>query len=569
MDNNPKFSEYLDMKEFSIAPEQVLCNEDLLLIGGDFCGIQKYIYKISSKHASHSLKGRSFYLRLLSDAIVRFLLDNLSLSSESVVYNSGGSFYLTAPDNQEIRQKIEESAMYIEKCLFDAHGTDLYLALDYVEFPLEVQQGSGNKSLPQVWTELFNRRRQQKNHKFSRLLTSTPECFFTSFMKGGESLRDDVTGEELDSKHAVSSGELKVSPITWAQIELGKALQTCDVMLVTDMPVQEMSQYPHITPANLKHSYYFVKSANRAEWESIATGVLVDEIELRGAMRRVVPFEQLCANDGLERLGVLRMDVDNLGKLFQQGISAECASLKRYALLSHKFDYFFTDYLYDIYDTVAPHNAQVIYSGGDDVFIVGSWDATIELARKIREDFRIYTKEDERFSISGGIAILNPKYPIIKGAEESAEEEHRAKEHQVNLGSKCLSKNSISFLGMPLNWDTEFPIVEQLKNDILGMLNLRVLNKSFLSKVMRHAGTANFKNHQVQNYKTYWMMAYDLSRMKQSSKDPDVKKLIENCILESSGKSQKLGGVSIQTNYHPLELWQLACRWAELEYRTY
>lgn len=48
-----------------------------MLIGADLSGIQSYIYQVVSKYAGKNLKGRSFYLRILSDSIVRFLLKEL------------------------------------------------------------------------------------------------------------------------------------------------------------------------------------------------------------------------------------------------------------------------------------------------------------------------------------------------------------------------------------------------------------------------------------------------------------------------------------------------------------
>lgn len=566
--------EYLDMTEFLSLPQEgdpsaSIPEGQLLLVGGDFSGIQKYIYKIASKHASKSLKGRSFYLRLLSDAIVRYLLQQLRLTAEAIVYNSGGSFYFLAPNNAETRRTIDETALHIERSLYGTHGTDLYLALDYVELPQDALMRRNGKDLRQVWTQLFNRRRIQKNRKFSRLLAAEPERFFHPSMHGGTFVRDSITGEELNERYTESNDGLHLSAITRAQIEIGKALQTCDTMLITSLPVKEWCDLPHISPGNLPFTYYFVRSAERGHWQVGVEANNADVIKLPGMLRRVRTFEELCKGDKFERLGVLRMDVDNLGMLFQQGIPAECATLKRYTLLSHKFDYFFTDYLHTIQEEVAPDSSLIIYSGGDDVFIVGGWNHTIALAKRIREDFRVYTKGDDRFSISGGIAILQAKYPIIKGADESANEEHNAKEHEVKTSEGAvLSKNSISFLGTPLNWDTEFPAVERLKDEILGLLNRGCINKSFLGKVMNHTANAKIEHHKIKNYKTYWMLTYDLTRMRQSTKNPAAQHLIDNCIREVCGSGRLLGGTPIETNYHLLELWCMACRWAELEYRT-
>ncbi len=572
MNNKPQLNEYLDMSEFTRPVTDVkVPPQDMILVGGDFSGIQKYIYKIASKQAGRSLKGRSFYLHLLSDSIVRFLLKRLGLTKDSVVYDSGGSFYLTAPDTEETCKIIEEAALDIERCLFDAHGTDLYLALDYVKLPKDALLHKNGQDLRKVWTELFNRRRVQKNRKFSRLITSDSERFFTPTMHGSPYKRDSVTGEELYKGASEDSNGLYLSPITHDQIEVGKALQTNDCMLVTETPIKEWNDLTHVIPALLGFTYYFIKSFERMKWLAKAGNAKVEQETIKGTVKWVKTFEEICKGERLDRMGVLRMDVDNLGMLFQQGIPAESATLERYKSLSHKFAYFFSDYLHEIQREEAPDSSLVIYSGGDDVFIVGAWDHTIALAKRIREDFRIYTKGNPRFSISGGVAIVKDKFPIMKGAEESANEEHLAKEHKVNTtDGRELTKNSISFLHTPLNWDTEFRVVEDLKNNLLELLRLKkdALDKSFLSKVMIHATNAKIKNHRVTHFKTYWLLTYDLSRMCERTHNESVRTIINHCIKEVCKNDHTLDGNKIETNYHPLELWSFACRWAELEYRT-
>jgi CRISPR-associated protein Csm1 len=265
----------------------------------------------------------------------------------------------------------------------------------------------------------------------------------------------------------------------------------------------------------------------------------------------------------VSRLGVLRMDVDNLGHIFQKGILPHRATLSRYAALSRSFDYYFSGYLNTIWKEEDREHSLIIYSGGDDVFIVGSWDASICLAERIREDFRCFTCGNPAFSISGGIAILPPKYPIMKGADESAGEEKAAKQHTVG----GIAKNSLSFMDTPLNWDEEFPPVKKLKDRIVTLTKSGELSKSFISKLSAHAENAAIKGHKIKNVKTYWMLTYDLSRMKER-KGAEANQLIDQCIKEVCGNKATLNGELIHTEYHPLKLWAFAARWAELEMRT-
>ena len=574
-------------------------NAPFLLIGADFSGIQSYIYQIISTHASKNLKGRSFYLRLLSDVIVRYLLRELGLYSANVIYNSGGGFYILAPNTAEIKKKLQNAIKEIEERIFAEHGTALYVAIDSVELSTDVLMHKGDKQLGDVWAELFLKRDKKKNCRFSSMLKNNYNNFFEPQSVNTDK-RDAITGDIfMQEEQPVKYEGLSMKSINKAQIEIGKKLKDTNLLVVKEgEPLPHWKECIHIAPLDLGFIYYFIAGSEIVEMEQLLKGS-ADNVyvvtfngncgdcnflnNLKGANNiyqldfyggneadtvKSTCFEELCENDidekgyrsDFERLGVLRMDVDNLGKIFQKGIKPERATLSRYSTLSRSFDYFFSGYLNTIWNLVAPEKSQIIYSGGDDVFIVARWDIAIEIAKRIREDFEEYTCGNKAFSLSGGIAIVEPKYPIMKAAELSASEETLAKSHICN----GKSKNSISFMSMPLNWDIEFPFVEGLKEDIRKMLCNGELPKSFVSKIMIHFENACVENHKITNCKTYWMMAYDFERMKSRNKDANVNGLIDKCLKNIYNPHE----LEITTNYHPIELWALAARWAELEYRS-
>ncbi|MBP3419950.1 MAG: type III-A CRISPR-associated protein Cas10/Csm1 [Marinifilaceae bacterium] len=569
-----------------------------LLIGADFSGIQTYIYQIVSKYAGKNLKGRSFYLRLLSDAIVRYLLKELDLYQANVIYNSGGGFYILAPNTLNVRTKLHKAIQEIEHRLFETHGTLLYVALDWIEMSRESLMHADGDSIGKVWGELFARRNKKKATKFSTLIQTKYASFFEPIMYGGDAKCDSITGEELLSdEEALHVGDLILKKITAEQITLGKKLRETNLIIVKyGDPIEYLEKYTHIAPLSLGFTYYIL---NRSEFENIkdrmktsAEGVtiltlngkkgdsdfihsinggnIVYSLEFYGGNELVdksIPtFEEMCENSEFSRMGVLRMDVDNLGLIFQQGIPAERATLSRYSALSRSFDYFFSGYINTIWQEIAPRQTFIVYSGGDDLFIVGSWDKTIELAERIKDDFAAFACYNPAFSLSGGVAILSPSYPIMKGAEESAEEESKAKGHQCN-GYK---KSAISFMKMALNWDFEFNAVKHLKSNMVSLLKTKIMPKSFISKLLKHYANAEIKEHKITNYKTYWMLTYDLSRMKSRyDKQKSINILIDNCLNEICNNTQtRLNGEKILSDYHPIELWAFAARWAELEYRT-
>lgn len=575
-------------------------NDPFLLIGADFSGIQTYIYQIVSKYAGKNLKGRSFYLRMLSDAVVRYLLEKLQLYQANVVYNSGGGFYILAPNTSFVKGQLQKAIEEIERRFFAEHRTNLFVAIDCIELSKDALMHQNGESLGLVWGKLFEKRDQKKSAKFAKTIESNYDSFFEPLLLGGETKRDTITGEEfLPNEKVISKGDLLLKEVTNKQIELGKKLrETNRIVIKSGEPLPYWKDKIQIEPAHLGFTYYFLNDDDleKMKQQLSASADKVTVITLNGKkgncnfVRTVdginniyglefyggnendainMPtFEEMCANEHFSRMGVLRMDVDNLGHIFQSGIPGNRATLSRFAALSRSFDFFFSGYLNMIWREVEPERSFIVYSGGDDVFIVGSWDVALALAERIHTDFTAFACGNPAFSLSGGVAIIPPKFPIMKGAEESAEEEQNAKSHIVQWGNQKEEKNSISFMGMPLNWKLEYPAVKALKERMCQLLDRNIMPKSFLSKLMAHYANAEIRNHAIHNFKTYWMLTYDLSRMKERSK-AELNELIDNCLKEVCDKGKgSLNGKSITTNYHALELWTFAARWAELEYRT-
>ena len=574
-----------------------------LLIGGDMSGIQSYIYQIVSKYAGKNLKGRSFYLRILSDAVVRYLLRELQLFRANVVYDSGGSFYLIAPNTEFVVDQLQKAVRFIEKQMFQVHGIQLYMAIDAVEVSENALMHQNEENLSVVWGKLFEKREKKKNNKFVSLIENNYDELFNPFMQGGTTKRDRISGEEfLPDEMPFNSAEIKdefnaenpIKEITGKQILVGKYLRDADFLVVSEQKIPYWNDKMFITPADLGFYYYLLKTSDieamKEKLQGSADKVtlvtlngkngncdFMGDLKIRGLNNiyelafyggnqfNGKTFDKMCSSDTLSRLGVLRMDVDNLGNLFQTGIMPEMSTLSRFSALSRSFDFYFSGYLNTLQQEIAPDSSFIIYSGGDDLFIVGDWRETIELAKKINADFQDFTCHNPALHISGGIAIVEPKFPLMKSAEESQEEEKAAKEHACREEVK----NSISFMDTPLHWKNEFPAVESLKNEIVDVI-YKGCPKSLLGKIMQHAANAEIKNHAITQFKTYWILTYDLSRMKErNNAHSSLNEIIDNCLKEVCGNARtSLNGQPIVTDYHPLELWAFAARWAELELRS-
>lgn len=563
------------------------CDAPFLLVGGDFSGIQSYIYQIVSQFAAKNLKGRSFYVKLLGDAVVRRVLGAMGLYQANVIYNSGGSFYILAPNTPEAREALGKVNADIEARLFAAHRGAIYVAI--ASQPLTGAEVAGNADLKERWGDLFNKRDRCKQRKFAGYIKGHYSELFTPIDIDPSNRADAITGLQFAADEPIKTVEDvgEVSQLNHDQIKLGDVLRnTCRSIAAVPAGVPVPSSWSNvfsINPAGLGINYYLLSQYDCNHLPDVAkldprVQVIslnhpVDSYGTHASGRMFYggncfngdDLNKMCApkNDAdgtLHRMGVLRMDVDNLGSIFQSGIADSKASLARYAALSRAFVFFFTGYINRI--CANSQKAYIVYAGGDDLFIVGDWREMIGVAEQVSSKFKAYTCGNTAFSISGGVAILGSKYPIIAGAQQSAEAEDRAKGHKA--GGK--EKNSFSLLGMPLGWDEEFPAVKALKDALLDMIKGGWLNKSFLSKVMLHASMAGFNGHKVKNLRVFWLLSYDMKRY--ASDKAQSKPLVDAYVREACGNPGSLNGRKIATVYHALELWALACRWAELEYRS-
>jgi len=83
----------------------------LLLIQGDLFGIQDFIFATggeTQRRAAKLLRGRSFYISLLTECAALRILDALALPPTSQVINAAGKFLIVAPNTGRTRARLGE-----------------------------------------------------------------------------------------------------------------------------------------------------------------------------------------------------------------------------------------------------------------------------------------------------------------------------------------------------------------------------------------------------------------------------------------------------------------------------
>lgn len=600
------------------------------LIGGDLSGIQQFIYSIVARGAAKNLKGRSFYLQLLVDNIVQLILDDLCLLSGNVIYASGGGFFILAANTKSLPQRLKALEEKIAEKLFAAHGTSLFLAFDFITFgELELFYKEGHETtIGDVWKSLGEKLSAKKSRRFQHLLISKFDHFFDPITVSPNTAKDAITGEELQGtpRYLEDNNQLPVNASTFQQIELGKKLKDADYWILSKQDLTYLPEKAFDT-IGLQMFNYFISERKLKEYEEQLKGsadkvrvLRINNINfLQSAAKGInniygftwyggnkypvneqddpTTFEELAgitldapnykedakrkSGPALVRLGVLRMDVDNLGLIFRNGLSKDKRSFSRYSTLSRSLDYFFKGYLNTIWKSNKEFSTytQIIYSGGDDLFIVGKWDVLIKMASDIQENFKDWVCGNPDITLSGGMASVGAKFPIFKAAAYSERFEKAAKDYVYGNNAK----NAFSFLSytqyaganpqemtLALNWEEEYPYVWKLKENIKKFMNSEGLSEGFPSAIYNLMQQAAFyfdkkeKLYQPKEVRVVWLAAYQFKRSGEGKSDvlKDFYRTWMRYIM--TGKVEAIS----HTSYHALQILAAAARWASLEERS-
>ena len=153
---------------------------------------------------------------------------------------------------------------------------------------------------------------------------------------------------------------------------------------------------------------------------------------------------------GVEALGVLKADVDSMGKFIKdEGI---INSFEKFDSFSRNLDAFFSLYIVDRLKSDYP-NIYTVFTGGDDLFLIGAWSEIVAFARDIREEFVTYT--NNKLTLSFGIAIAKPSTPLSYLAEYSEELLEKSKEIDDD-------KDAITLFGETVKWKSYLCVFKKL-----------------------------------------------------------------------------------------------------------
>ncbi|MFW5993363.1 MAG: type III-A CRISPR-associated protein Cas10/Csm1 [Desulfohalobiaceae bacterium] len=566
-----------------------------LLACGDFSGIQKFIFNLTNKGAAKGLRGRSFYVQYFCLICAKYILKKLGLHKAALLYNSGGKFYLLIP--RHLRSELQKARTEINSWLLSEFGSQVYLGLGLAEVSGEMFiQGR----MDAAWKATAEDLELDRLSQFKPLLD---QDFFQPWLDVDPSRSCEVCG----SRH----GDIRDNKCaTCLNLQnLGSWLRQTRAILTIWGDKEEAERIADLlNSSRMLHFENLGAHAFLLDQEHLQQLQALDRVH--GECAFINPDEQLRLGDlplpscactrmylgkweamrdqemefenfaqdakGISRLGVLRMDVDNLGQVFIQGLRfperdetgwgevqkddqgrikrRSMASISRMVTLSRQLNMFFSGYISRLLQDPAYSNCRTIYAGGDDLFIIGSWHQLPGLARQIREDFSKFCCKNPDFTISGGLTLHREKFPIYKAAVQAGEAEGRAKEIRKQWGQHSYSKHKdgFCFINVPIVWE-DMHLAEEIKKLLAGQIKdnegkgflsflgeITAKNKAKTRNLALQKGMQPARAWQEVAYDSWrWRTAYQLKRRYSKESQEETRQKWAQILFNDTLNSQK------------------------------
>lgn len=500
-----------------------------ILYSADFSGIQRFIYQVSTEKALRSLRSRSFFLEIAMEHYIDELLKLCGVSRANLLYSGGGHCYILLPNTGETVSTVEDWNKRFNSWLSEEFGISLYLAHGYTAC-------SGD--------ELTNVPAEDEPYKAVFRRVSSDIAKHKLHRYDAQDLRRLNRSRKPEGRECIVCGRtdsLSDRRCPWCNlfIELSEKIQKKSIFYVSH---SAENGYDFVLPAADGSAYFSLtdeKDARaRLNTDKAVIRVYSKNVSYTGLRysTRINVGDYVISNSmeelsnrslGISRIGICRMDVDNLGQSFVSGFEKteksgaverqHFVTISRTAAFSRQLSLFFKHHINGIlsgsFRGKKPLAVMIVYSGGDDVFLVGAWNDTIEAAVRIREALREFSCG--ALTISGGIRLEDEHFPIRLAAARAGALEDRAKDEP--------DKDSVALFDASLNHVYKWQrFNENVRDEKLALLNEffgadeQERGSSFLYKMLDLLRTAQEKDGRLQLAR----YAYLLSRMKPASSSP-------------------------------------------------
>lgn len=428
----------------------------------ELTGADRFISMSGSQNVLKNMRSRAFYTEMIMEHLIDRTLDELGLSRASLLYSGGNRCYLLLPNTDRARRIIEEKILD-DTWFIRNFRDDLHILGTYVECSGNIFRNIPEGSFTEMFADLQKKVAVKKRHPYSAqaiktlrygLATNRPknrgrECRICRKLCYHEENGICFTCRNLENFSANvlysdffsvvqprdfeeymdwrNGADIINSPICSAEL-LDGLLLPGDFLMVAEKDGETLK-----ARMENKQEVSYIRAYTK---NKMYTGKYITTKIWVGDYTSGETFEEFAEGSrGIRRVGVLKLNVDDMKRTLTAGIPVHYAALSRIAVLSRQLSMFFKYYIRFILenggyslDGEGKHQkrkATVIYSGGDELLLVGAWDDVIELAVDVRRSFEKYTQGTMHLSAS--IGLYDSSYPAAAIVQEMSERQKESK----------------------------------------------------------------------------------------------------------------------------------------------
>ncbi|SMF96977.1 CRISPR-associated protein Csm1 [Methylomagnum ishizawai] len=527
--------------------------EKFLLVQGDLFGIQDFIFATggeTQKRAAKLLRGRSFYVSLLTELAALRILEALGLPATSQVVNAAGKFLIVAPNTPETLATLDAVRAEFDRWFLRHSFGQSGIGIACVPARCDDFR-AGGKDEPSpfrgLMERLFRALETAKLRRFGLCGEAPAPAVFDDFLERFKEGECKIDGR---SPAEVKEGGVWMNRLAADQIDIGHWLANRNRLLVTSERVQPLYEGQNLNQLrldifgfhvlftatedetgkfgqeaktyNLRRAWDFSlpESGGAALWHGYARRHInayiprfratdLDEAAL-GKYDGLDPEDR--DNESLDLPKTLnhlarddrQPDEKNPGRwVGAEALTTlkgdvdnlgrifqkgmERPSFAKMAALSRQMNAFFAVYLPWLCATDYP-DTYTVFAGGDDFFLVGPWHSTLGLAQTMKTEFARYVAGNQEIHFSAGLSMTKPGLPIRQLAELAEDALDAAKTHNPEQ-THPVPKNAATAFGESVAW-ADFDELMKLEKKLADLAGGQGLSTGYLYGLLRYIDMA-------------------------------------------------------------------------------
>lgn len=528
--------------------------EKFLLVQGDFFGIQDFIFAEggqTQKRAAKLLRGRSFYVSLISELAALKILEVLDLPATSQVVNAAGKFLIVAPNTTDMITKLQKVQKELDAWFLEHTYGQSGIGLAWLPAKAnDFRHGKEEKESPfrKLIERLFRQLEEAKLTRFNLCNSEAVSPIFDGFLDrfGHGECKIDGKSPAMVEKDGVWMSQLAADQINagkWLATQkrvlissdsldhhtlklpvfgfrvnftesegdtgkFGNEARTGNLLRAWDFSLPQSFNAPLWNGYARRHINAYVPQFGELNaWEADRYHGIENQEEYERRADEIKTLNHIACDDKMplfDEKGIPLKTSDERDRF--KGVAALMTlkgdvdnlgqifekglarpTFARMAGLSRQVNAFFTVYLPWLCKSEFP-NTYTVFAGGDDFFLIGPWHSTIKLAQRMKDDFKRYVAQNPDIHFSAGLSMTKPGLPIRQLANLVEKALDNAKSFNPDQ-KHPLPKNAVTCFDHRVAWE-KFDELMNRKDGLERVAGEYVLSMGYLYGLLHLADMA-------------------------------------------------------------------------------